>query len=79
MLLFKVFFSFNIVVLKLWQNIPYVEDSFILNLHRNENVELVPNLFEPHCGYSLKNTQVGTFAQWFILMNIFLELFDIKY
>jgi hypothetical protein len=44
--------------------------------HRNENVELVPNVFEPHCGCSPKNTQVGTFAQWFYLMNIFLELFD---
>jgi hypothetical protein len=47
--------------------------------HRNENAELVPNLFEPHCGYSPKTTQVGTFAQLFILINNFLELFDIKY
>jgi len=37
-------------------------------MHKNENVELVPILFEPRCGYSLENTQVGTFAQRFILM-----------
>jgi len=42
------------VVLKLWQNFPYfVNLSF--NLHiKNENVELVPILFDPHCEYSPK-------------------------
>jgi hypothetical protein len=50
------------------------------NLHiRNENVELVPIAFEPHCEYSpKKHSQVGTFAQRFILINILLELLNVK-
>ncbi len=38
--------------------------DFFSNLHiRNENVELVPIAFEPHCEYSpKKHFQVGTFA-----------------
>jgi len=42
------------VVLKLWQIFPYF-GNLSSNLHiKNENVELVPILFEPHHEYSPK-------------------------
>ncbi len=43
-----------------------------------ENVELVPILFEQHCGYLPKNIQVGTFVERLILMNISLELLTLN-
>jgi hypothetical protein len=55
------------VVLKFWQNFPYFGIQEKLHI-KNENVELVPILFEPHCEYSFKKHSI-----WDSCANVYFD------
>jgi hypothetical protein len=50
---FNLFIFSNVAILKLWRNFPCFGIKRKLHI-KNENVELVPILFEQHCDYSPK-------------------------